>query len=154
MANEYESILEEAIDIAERASEIALSHFRKAILIEMKENLTPVTIADKKTEEAIRFDIERSYPDHGIIGEEFGEVSQKSDYVWTIDPIDGTRSFIRGIPLFGTLISLLKNGEPIIGVMVLPALRETYWALKGEGTFCNGHQLHVSATTSLEASFA
>jgi histidinol-phosphatase len=148
---DYESLLEEAADIAERASKIALSYFRQALLIEMKENHTPVTIADKKTEEMIREEISQSFPDHGIIGEEFGVHLNNADYIWTIDPIDGTRSFIRGIPLFGTLLGLLEKGEPVLGVMVLPALEETYTAGKGLGAFCDGIQLHVSATKSLES---
>jgi histidinol phosphatase-like enzyme (inositol monophosphatase family) len=148
---DYESILEEATDIAERASNIALSYFRQAILIEMKENHTPVTIADKKTEEMIRHELKKAFPTHGILGEEFGEEPHNSDFVWTIDPIDGTRSFIRGIPLFGTLVGLLEKGEPVVGIMVLPALDETYVAAKGMGAFCDGVQLHVSATRSIES---
>lgn len=148
---EINILLEEATRIAESASKIALSYFRHSILIEMKENHTPVTIADKKTEEMIRSELEALFPTHGILGEEFGPQGEKSEFVWTVDPIDGTRSFIRGIPLFGTLIGLLQRGEPIVGVMVLPALHETYAAAKGLGTFCNGTQLRVSATSSIEA---
>lgn len=147
---EYRELLEQATEIAESASKLALSYFRQPILIEMKENQTPVTIADKKTEEMIREDLMRAFPDFGIQGEEFGEETKTSDYVWTVDPIDGTRSFIRGIPLFGTLLGLLKKGEPVLGVMVLPAIDETYAAAQGLGTFCNGHQVHVSSTKSLD----
>lgn len=142
-----------ATDLAERASRIAFSHFRQKLLIEMKENHTPVTIADKKTEEMIRKELEVSYPEWGIIGEELGDVTKRSDFTWTIDPIDGTRSFIRGIPLFGTLLGLLHKGEPIVGVMVLPALDETYAAAKGCGTHCNGTQVRVSTVKSIESSF-
>src|ERR1700744_1436846 len=106
---DYEYLLEEAADIAERASKIALSYFRQALLIEMKENHTPVTIADKKTEEWIRGELSKAFPDHGILGEEFGEEASASEFLWTIDPIDGTRSFVRGIPLFGTLLGLLHR---------------------------------------------
>jgi histidinol-phosphatase len=151
--NELESILNTATEIAERASEIALSYFRQAILIEMKENMTPVTVADKKTEENIREELSLAFPGFGICGEEFGEEGRDQELVWTVDPIDGTKSFIKGIPLFGTLLGLLQHGEPILGIMVLPALRETYTAAKGLGTFCNGHQLHVSQKTALESSF-
>ncbi len=129
---------------------MALSYFRKAILIEIKENLTPVTIADKKTEEFMRSELTAAFPGFGILGEEFGEESVQNEFVWTIDPIDGTRSFIRGIPLFGTLLGLLHNGKPILGVMVLPALKETYSAATGLGTYCNGHQLHVSPMADLK----
>ena len=148
---DLEDLLEEAADIAERASKVALSYFRQALLIEMKENHTPVTIADKKTEEMIRTELGKSFPGHGILGEEFGEESMNAEFVWTVDPIDGTRSFIRGIPLWGTLLGLLQNGEPVVGVMVLPALDETYVAAKGMGAFCDGQQLHVSATKSIES---
>lgn len=147
----YAELLEEVVGITEAASRLALSYFRQPILIEMKENMTPVTVADKKTEEMIRVELERRFPDFGILGEEFGEVSKKSDLVWTIDPIDGTRSFIRGIPLFGTLVGLLHKGKPVLGVMVLPALDETYMAAQGTGAFCNGVQLHVSPVTALES---
>lgn len=147
---EYRPILEHAQNIAERASEIALSFFRQAILIEMKENKTPVTIADKKAEEMIRKELERHFPKFGILGEEFGESAPDAEYVWTIDPIDGTRSFIRGIPLFGTLLGLLHHKEPVLGVMVLPALRETYTSAKGLGAFCNGTRIHVSSAKSVD----
>lgn len=149
---ELSAVLDAATDIAERASEIPLSYFRQAILIEMKENMTPVTIADKKTEEFIRKELRTSFPNFGIIGEEFGQEGTDKEYVWTIDPIDGTRSFIRGIPLFGTLLSLLEHGQPIVGIMVLPALEETYSAARGMGTRCNGNKLHVSAIRKINAS--
>ena len=151
--DELQEIIDTACDIAERASEIALSYFRQAILIEMKENMTPVTIADKKTEEMIRKELTLAFPGFGICGEEFGEEGADAELVWTVDPIDGTRSFIKGIPLFGTLLGLMQHGEPIGGVMILPALRESYMAAKGMGTFCNGHQLHVSQKAAIESAF-
>jgi len=150
--NELEDILETATDIAEEAAQIAFSYFRQPILIEMKSNQTPVTVADKKTEEFIRKSLMESFPGFGVLGEELGEESTHNQYVWTVDPIDGTRSFIRGIPLFGTLIGLLDRGEPIGGIMVLPALEETYWAGSGLGAFCNGHQIHVSQAHQLKSS--
>src|SRR3989338_7153585 len=113
----YQELVEAAADIAEEAGKVALSYFRKSILIEMKENLTPVTIADKKTEEKIRAELTAAFPGFGIMGEEFGEESPNAEFVWTVDPIDGTSSFIRGIPLFGTLLGLLHKGEPVGGVM-------------------------------------
>jgi histidinol-phosphatase len=149
----YEELIQEVVQITENAGRIALQYFRQPILIEMKENRTPVTVADKKTEEYIRGELEKRFPEFGILGEEFGEVTKKSDLVWTIDPIDGTRSFIRGIPLFGTLVGLLHKGKPVMGVMVLPALEETYFAADGTGAFCNGHQLHVSPTATIESAF-
>jgi histidinol-phosphatase len=147
---DFTPLLEEAADIAEEAAEIAHSYFRQALLIELKENHTPVTIADKKAEEYIRNRIAQRFPSHGMMGEEFGNESAERDFVWTIDPIDGTRSFVRGIPLYGTLLGLMFRGEPILGVMVMPELEETYSAAKGTGAFCNGHQIHVSSTQTLE----
>lgn len=149
---ELDEILETAKDIAEEAAQLAFSYFRQPILIEMKENQTPVTVADKKTEEFIRKSLLEDFPGFGILGEELGEESTHQQYVWTVDPIDGTRSFIRGIPLFGTLIGLLDRGKPIGGIMVLPALEETYWAGSGLGAFCNGHQIHVSQASHLKNS--
>ncbi|MBI1860694.1 MAG: hypothetical protein HYR96_07245 [Deltaproteobacteria bacterium] len=146
---DYQPILDAAVDIAQRASDIALSHFRKTLLIEMKGDHTPVTVADRKTEEAIRRDLKRTFPSHGIFGEEFGAEFPNAEYVWTVDPIDGTRSFIRGIPAFGTLLGLLHNGEPVVGVMVLPALKETYYAALGTGTLCNGTPVRVSPVSEL-----
>ncbi len=145
------ALLESAVDIAERAGNLALSYFRRKILIEMKENMTPVTVADKKTEEMIRHEIGQRYPEHGIHGEEFENTGLDNEFVWTIDPIDGTRSFIRGIPLWGTLLGLLHRGNPVLGVMVLPALDETYSAAHGMGAFCNGVQIHTSAVRTLDS---
>ncbi len=151
--NLYEDALEEATEIVERGARVALSYFRQPLLIECKADQSPVTIADKKTEESIRNDLALAFPDHGIIGEEFGTQSSDRRFVWTIDPIDGTRSFVRGIPLFGTLVSLLDNGEPVLGIACLPALNETYVAAKGSGAYCDGAALKVSNTQSLEGSF-
>ncbi len=147
-----EALLDSAIDIAERAGSVALSYFRQKILIEMKENMTPVTVADKKTEEFIRHEIGQRYSEHGILGEELENSGLDREFVWTIDPIDGTRSFIRGIPLWGTLLGLLHRGEPVLGVMVLPAIDETYSAAAGLGAYCNGVQIHASAVHKLQDS--
>lgn len=149
-SDELEEVLDEVSDIVDEASQIAHSYFRQTILIENKADNTPVTIADKKTEEAIRNALMKAFPDHGIIGEEFGNHKEDQDYVWTVDPIDGTRSFIRGIPLFGTLVGLMHKREPVLGIMVLPALDELYVAAKGIGTYCNGVQVHSSATKVVE----
>lgn len=150
---DYEEALEEAAGIAESCSRIALSYFRQALLIESKADASPVTIADKKTEEAIRSELSRAFPDHGMVGEEFGEEGMDREYIWTIDPIDGTRSFIRGIPLFGTLLGLLHKGEPVVGIAVMPALDETYLSAKGIGAYCDGVPLRVSGVQSLDQAF-
>jgi len=99
-------------------------YFRSEISVDQKEDNSPVTIADKKAEELMREAILKEYPDHGIIGEEFDDHEGKSEFKWVLDPIDGTKSFICGSVNFGTLIALLKNGEPILGTFNQPILNE------------------------------
>ncbi|MGC9450910.1 MAG: inositol monophosphatase family protein [Oceanipulchritudo sp.] len=96
------------------------------LVVEWKEDQTPVTLADRKAEEVMRELISREFPDHGIIGEEFGEDSPHAEYTWILDPIDGTRSFAAGCPLFGTLICLRRQGKPIWGALHLPAMGKLY----------------------------
>lgn len=110
--------------LAKESGKIIASYFRKDFQIEHKADETPVTIADKKAEELMRSLIEKHYPEHGILGEEFGEINPDAEYKWILDPIDGTKSFICGTVTFGTLIALLKNGEPIIGAINQPVLKE------------------------------
>ncbi len=119
--NEYKSFIK-AVTL--ESGKIIKKYFRTNISIDTKEDNTQVTIADIATEELIRKMIEKEFPDHGIIGEEFGTINESAEYKWVIDPIDGTISFICGAITFGTLISLLKNGEPILGVFHQPILDE------------------------------
>jgi len=121
-----------------------LKWFRADFKVELKEDQSPVTIADKNTEEILRKHISKNFPGHGIIGEEFGEKTNEGEWTWTIDPIDGTRSFIRGLPFYSILISLLHHGEPVIGIVSFPALGETYWAVKGQGAYCGDLKVKVS----------
>ena len=127
--------------------------FRTDIAVEFKSDQSPVTVADRKAEEILRKKISRSYPNHGIIGEEFGEAESQSEWVWTIDPIDGTRSFIRGLPLFASLIALLHKGEPVLGIISLPALGETAWAVKGKGAYSGRQRLQVSKHSIVKGAF-
>lgn len=99
-------------------------YFRKNINIEVKDDKSPVTIADKTTEELLRKIIEKEFPTHGILGEEFAQTNKDAEYQWVLDPIDGTKSFLCGTVTFGTLIALLKNGKPILGVFHQPILDE------------------------------
>ena len=110
--------------LAEVSSEIIKKYFRTEIKVESKSDNSPVTIADKKAEEVMRELIVKHFPEHGIIGEEFGETNKEADYKWILDPIDGTKSFICGAYSFGTLIGLLKNDEPILGVYHHPILND------------------------------
>lgn len=110
--------------LAEISGKIIRNYFRTQIKIDSKADDSPVTIADKKAEEIMREEIMKQFPDHGILGEEFGEHNSSSSYKWILDPIDGTKSFICGTVTFGTLIALVKDGEPILGVINQPILKE------------------------------
>nr|MCU0364488.1 inositol monophosphatase family protein [Ignavibacteriaceae bacterium] len=106
------------------SSEIIKTYFRTKLTVDSKSDNSPVTIADKKAEEVMRELISKHFPDHAIIGEEFGQTNQDAEYTWILDPIDGTKSFICGAFSFGTLIGLLKNGQPILGVYNHPILND------------------------------
>lgn len=110
--------------LSRESSDIIKQYFRTDILIDNKADNSPVTIADKKAEEKIRTLIKKEFPDHGIIGEEFGYENSDAEFVWVLDPIDGTKSFISGALSFGTLIALMKKGRPFIGVINHPILNE------------------------------
>lgn len=110
--------------LSEESGRIIKGYFRTDVSIDTKSDLSPVTVADKKAEEAMRELIMKEFPDHGILGEEFGLHNEGAEYQWILDPIDGTKSFICGTVTFGTLIALLKNGEPVLGVINQPVLNE------------------------------
>jgi myo-inositol-1(or 4)-monophosphatase len=110
--------------LAAESGAIIKSYFRNNVAVETKADLSPVTIADKKAEEKMRGMIMKNFPDHGIIGEEFGKHNEGAEYQWVLDPIDGTKSFVCGTVTFGTLIALMKNGEPVLGSINQPVLGE------------------------------
>jgi myo-inositol-1(or 4)-monophosphatase len=110
--------------LADVSGEVINRYFRTPISIDLKADSSPVTIADKKAEELMWKEIKAEFPGHGILGEEFGEHNPDAEYKWILDPIDGTKSFICGTVTFGTLIALLKNGEPVLGVINQPILDE------------------------------
>jgi len=124
--------------------------YRTGVAVETKSDQSPVTFADRKAEEMLRNRIVRNFPGHGIIGEEFGTEDDDREWVWTIDPIDGTRSFIRGLPLFATLLALLYKGEPVMGILCLPALGETAWAVRGHGAWEGKERLQVTDYSQLK----
>src|SRR5262245_22002641 len=113
-------------ELADLSGSIVLQHFRKSLAIDAKADASPVTIADRDAEAAMRERIRARFPTHGIIGEEHGAERADAEWVWTLDPIDGTVSFINGVPLFGTLIALLHRGTPWLGCINHPALRERW----------------------------
>ncbi|RPI74303.1 MAG: histidinol-phosphatase [Ignavibacteriales bacterium] len=110
--------------LADKSGEIINKYFRSELSVEFKPDLSPVTIADKKSEEVMREIIMKEYPEHGILGEEFGVHNPGAEYQWVLDPIDGTKSFICGAVTFGTLIALTKKREPVIGVINQPVLKQ------------------------------
>jgi histidinol-phosphatase len=123
-----------AVEIARESGEITLRYFRRDDLqVDRKADSSPVTVADRSAEELLRLRIKSRFGGDGIIGEEFGEIAGKSGYQWILDPIDGTKSFIHGVPLYTTLVAVLRKGEPVVGVIHAPALGETVWAAKGGG---------------------
>ena len=110
--------------LADLSGDVIKKYFRTNIKIDSKSDSSPVTIADKQAEEIMRESIMKEFPEHGILGEEFGTYNENAEYQWVLDPIDGTKSFICGTVTFGTLIALLKNGKPILGVINQPILKE------------------------------
>lgn len=129
MSLPIQSLLDTAHKLADAAGRVTLSHFRSGAMADHKGGsaFDPVTAADRGAELAIREMLAREYPNHGILGEEFGTVNEGADYIWTLDPIDGTKAFILGLPLWGTLIGLQHEGKPILGLMDQPFTGERFW---------------------------
>ncbi len=139
-----------ATRLADVAGTVALKYFRGPLDIEAKVDFSPVTIADREAEQAIRDLITQVYPEHGILGEELGDSRIDADYVWAIDPIDGTTSFVTGNPLFGTLVSLLRHGVPVIGIIDMPALDERWIGCEGLATTFDGRERHTRSCADLK----
>ena len=137
------SLIKLAEILADTAADEIMKYFRGTFDIDAKSDASPVTIADKAAEAAMRLVIEDAQPEHGIIGEEMGNLKPDAEYVWVLDPIDGTQSFVTGKPLFGTLIALMRNGTPILGVMNIPALNERWIGVEGRPTTFNGDKVSV-----------
>jgi len=129
-----------------------LKHWKTGFDVELKADNSPVTIADKKAEELVKNFAQRETPEFGFIGEEFGQENPSAEYQWVLDPIDGTKSFIHGVPLFGTVIAILKKGVPVAGLIQLPALKSKIWATAGGGAFADDVPIRVSDTSSLKNS--
>ena len=138
-----------ARDMLAAARPLARQHFRTPLEVERKSDLSPVTLADRAIERAMKEVLEKACPGHGILGEEFGTSQAEARHLWVLDPIDGTKSFIAGVPLFGTLIALLENGQPILGAIDMPLLGETWIGKSGGETLLNGTTCQVSARTEL-----
>ena len=135
-------------ELAQASGGVIKRYFRSGVAVETKDDDSPVTIADRQAEEVMREMIMKAYPDHGIIGEEFGNYNEEAEYQWVLDPIDGTKSFVSGTFLFGTLIGLMKAGQPIVGAIHHPV---TSHLLVGDGKTAelNGEPVKVSAKREL-----
>jgi histidinol-phosphatase len=144
--------LELAFELADLADSISLSRFRAAdLVVETKPDLTPVTEADRAVERALRDRLAAVRPGETVVGEEFGNEGGASSAVrWIVDPIDGTKNYVRGIPVWGTLLALERNGETGAAMISAPALGRRWWAVRGEGAFADGRPMRVSAVSRLE----
>jgi histidinol phosphatase-like enzyme (inositol monophosphatase family) len=152
MSDNLTSFLEFALDAAWQAGRVTLGYFQKnttTLAAERKADNSPVTIADRQSEQTLRQLIGRYWPAHSVIGEEFGETIGDSPYTWILDPIDGTKSFISGVPFYGVLLALVKDKQPLLGIAHFPALNETVYAAQGMGCYWNGRRAQVSAVDSL-----
>ncbi|MCG5500743.1 inositol monophosphatase family protein [Ectothiorhodospira lacustris] len=143
--------LKTAIDAALSAQDVIQRYYRQDVVVEIKPDQTPVTVADLESEKAIKSIITAAFPDHGIYGEETGQERMDSDYLWLIDPIDGTKSFVRRYPFFSTQIALRRDGELVAGVSNAPEFEEMAYAETGEGAFLAGEAIRVSDIRTLEA---
>lgn len=150
--SELADLLAIARHAAALAGEVIMPVYERGFTVELKSDNTPVTIADRNAETAIRDFILRECPRHGFLGEEFGETPGDGRHRWIVDPIDGTKSFIHHVPLFGTLIALERDGQPVVGVIACHAAGETAYAATGLGAFLNGEPAHVSAASDLASS--
>jgi len=150
MATSTQTFVDFALEAAWRAGQLTLAYFNTGTAAEWKADASPVTIADRSAEQLLRAAIEARFPDHAIVGEEFGQTDRDSTHRWFLDPIDGTQSFIRGVPLYGVMVGLQIAGDMVAGVVVFPALGETVSAGARLGCRWNGRPAHVSATSRLE----
>ncbi len=148
---EYSIFLDEALRISSEAGERAMPYFRKPLDVISKDDDSPVTIADRQTEELIRQRLSERFPDCGILGEEFGTVRGGSRMLWVVDPIDGTKSFISGMPLFSVLVALFDQEEErsVLGVLTFPAIREQYSSIAGQGAWFGERRLKTAKSKPL-----
>ncbi|MEA3291688.1 MAG: inositol monophosphatase family protein, partial [Pseudomonadota bacterium] len=142
-------MIETAVSAADRAREITTRYFRAKFTIDTKQDDSPVTIADRETEALVRGIIEDRHPDHSFLGEETGDRTTGSPWRWVIDPIDGTKSFASGKPTFGTLIALLYEDQPVLGIIDQSALDERWLGVAGRESTFNGNPCLAGKTGRL-----
>jgi histidinol-phosphatase len=147
---EWRSRYELAVRAARQAGQLALRYFDTDLTVEWKKDHSPVTVADREAEALLRITLLGAFPRDGFLGEESGDTPGTSGFRWIIDPIDGTRSFVRGIPIWATLVGLEYRDEQIAGVADLPAMGMTYRALRGDGAFRGDRRIRVSDVATLD----
>jgi histidinol-phosphatase len=151
MSQSLRKYLDFAVETAYLAGRVTLSHFQTGVQAEFKTDQTPVTVADRQAEELVRRRIEGQYPHHAIVGEEYGvKETEEASHRWFVDPIDGTKSFMCGVPLYAVLIGLEIEGIVQVGAAYFPALDEMLAAASGEGCWWNGRRARVSEVPALE----
>jgi histidinol-phosphatase len=152
MTAESRTRYDAAVAAAEAAGQLALRYFDSDIAVEWKADHSPVTLADRDAEALLRKTLLGKFPGDGFLGEESGDTPGTTGYRWIIDPIDGTRSFVRGIPLWATLVGLEYRGELVAGVCRVPAFKQTYRALRGDGAYRDDRRIRVSTVDTLAKS--
>lgn len=150
MKYDIKHLREAAVEFARAGGDSTLKHFKKSFDLEFKSDQSPVTNADREAERIIRDLIRDHFPGHGIIGEEYGEENINSEVIWILDPIDGTRSFIHGVPFYTTLIGVMIRQKPSVGVIYAPALDEMVSAATDQGCTMNGENISVRKCNKLE----
>ncbi len=145
----YQAELEYALGLVRRAGETALGYWRTGLEAEDKADDSPVTLADRAVERLLAAALEEAFPEDGLLGEEGGDRQAASGRRWIIDPIDGTRDFVRGSRTWAVMLALEDEGDVVLGVCHLPALGETYWAVRGGGAFENGERIRVSSISEV-----
>lgn len=145
-----DAALEAALEAADAAAAVIRAHWHSGVDVRYKADDTPVTRADVEAEQVIRSRLQGRFPAHAFYGEETGRSGADDEYLWLVDPIDGTRSFVRGYPFFSTQIALMHRGELVVGVSSAPVFGELMWARRGGGAWLDGRRVHVSDVARLE----
>ena len=164
MNPEWKARYETAIDVARHAAQRALRYFHESVAVEWKHDQSPVTIADRETEQELRTALQDRFPGDGFLGEEYGDTPGTTGFRWVLDPIDGTRSFVRGYPMFSTQIALMHRGELVLGVSSASEFGELAWARKGGGAYLDAagrdgkpggpRPIRVASTSAFDAQTA
>lgn len=149
MSDSLQVLMEAAGEVVRAAGSIALEHFRRGVAVDTKVDGSPVTVADREAERAAREWIDARFPSDGVIGEELGELRPNAARRWVVDPIDGTRTFVRGVPFWGTLVAVCEGNDVLAGASFFPALEELLVAARSCGCWWNGRRARVSSIASV-----